>query len=73
MIDELGHVRVITNDNPGNAPGDYALVRVKVGLCDGYATPGRQAGWELIGFGYTTKTRSHGDYVDIVYRFGGAS
>ncbi len=80
MIDERGPVRVIMNDDPGNTPGDFACVRVEMCPIGGYATgdmitsagPGRETGWELIGFGYVAKCRSAPSCVELVYRFGGA-
>ncbi len=53
------------NDNPGNAPGDFACVRVKVGVITGGVAHVGEPGWALIGFVRVP------NYVDLVYRFGG--
>jgi hypothetical protein len=71
MIEQLEHVRVITNDAEGNKPGDFALVRVELQLISDRATYVAVEGWELLGFSYTARTREPEDYVDLVYRFGG--
>jgi hypothetical protein len=71
MIDQQGPVRVIMNDNPGNAPGDFACVRVSVGV--GYIGAHVDEGWTLVGFGYVAKCAGFSSYVDLVYRFGGVS
>ncbi len=70
MIDERGPVRVIMNDNPGNAPGDFACVRVKVGVISGGVAHVGEEGWELIGFGFVVQCMRVPSYVDLVYRFG---
>ncbi len=70
MIDQRGPVRVIMNDNPGNAPGDYACVRIEVGLIESYAGAHIEDGWTLVGFGCVAKCRAD-SYVDLVYRFEG--
>jgi hypothetical protein len=69
---ELAH-QLITNDEIDNKQGDFAIVRVKVGLVRGAQTYVTAEGWVLIGFGYTTKTRDACDHINLVYRFGGAS
>ena len=68
MIDTYGSVRVAMNDNPENATGDYACVRLEVGKAGGFQCDG---GWVLVGTAYTARCRASGDYVDLVYRFGG--
>jgi hypothetical protein len=65
-------LQLITNDADTNAPGDYAIIRVKVGLTVGPRTEITADGWKLAGFGFTTKTRQTGDHVCLVYRFAGA-
>jgi hypothetical protein len=69
MIDQQGPVRVIMNDNPGNAPGDFAAVRIEVGLVQGYVGAHVDEGWRLVGFGYVARIPNSKDYVDLVYRF----
>jgi hypothetical protein len=64
-------VQMILNDESTNAPGDYAIMRIKVGLVKGPRVQVQAEGWELAGFGYTTKTRETGDHVCLVYRFAG--
>lgn len=72
MIHENGDVQLITNDSLDNKPGDFAIVRVKVGLVVGPQVQVTAEGWALAGFSYTTKTRDTGDHVCLVYRFRGA-
>lgn len=73
MIDEHGPVRVIMNDEPDNAPGDFACVRIEVSLDATHAAFVRDDGWALVGFGYVAKCLSKPSYVDLVYRFGGGA
>lgn len=74
MISQYGDdVQLITNDADANAPGDYAIIRIKVGLVASTPTQITAEGWVLAGFSFTTATRVTGDHVNLVYRFGGAS
>jgi len=73
MFHKSEDVQLITNDADGNAPGDYAIIRVKVGLVVGEQVQVTAKGWRLTGFSFTAKTRMTGDHVSLVYRFGGAS
>lgn len=70
MIHVNGDVQVITNDSDDNAPGDFSIVRIKVGLV---ASAQVQAidGWKLVGFSFTKQTRITSEHVSLVYRFGG--
>jgi hypothetical protein len=72
LIHKSEDVQLITNDADGNKPGDYAIVRVKVGLVVGPQVQVTAEGWSLAGFSFTAKTRMTGDHVSLVYRFGGA-
>jgi hypothetical protein len=70
MIVSKDGTQVITNDADTNAPGDYAIIRVKVGLVRSPQMQVTAEGWKLAGFSFTAKTRITGDHVCLVYRFG---
>lgn len=74
MIHASGIAQVITNDEPTNKPGDFAIVRIKVGLIASNARIQTVAGWELVGSNFVVKTRATDDHdhVNLVYRFAGS-
>ncbi len=71
MIQKNGDAQLITNDEPGNVLGDFAIVRVKVGLLGTHMQVVNE-GWELAGFSFTARTRATGDHINLVYRFVGS-
>jgi hypothetical protein len=71
MIQKNGDAQLITNDAQACAPGDFAIVRVKVGLL-GTHTQVVTNQWDLVGFSFTARTRITGDHVSLVYRFVGS-
>ncbi len=71
MIQKNGDAQLITGDAPDNTVGDFAIVRVKVGLV-GVHTAVVTEGWALVGSSFTAKTRQTGDHINLVYRFVGS-